>query len=219
MTGFSWETIQRVTQGRFGRTMATCPLCSADRHSPQKRASKVLAVNLVEPEFAIYFCNHCGESGYSHPDAPRRVVDLAEQQRRRDEARRHAETEKQKRKDQARPDRIRLKRVLMLDLRRGQWPPLLRPRIILTVRYLFGVERVHCQLAPIRHYKRYLERVSLSGLRTIDQGHIDAAVSRVQAQQDRSVPVVIQKHFLRSNVALQALRPELGHDGVKFRQL
>jgi putative DNA primase/helicase len=97
----SWETIQHSTQGRFGRTMAVCPLCSADRRTPQKRHSKVLAINLIEPEFAVYFCNHCGENGYCHPNAPRRVVDLAEQQRRRDEAKRHAETERQKRKDQA----------------------------------------------------------------------------------------------------------------------
>jgi hypothetical protein len=97
----SWGAIETITQGRFGRTMAVCPLCSAERRTPQKRHSKVLAVKLLEPEFAVYFCNHCGENGCSHPDAPRRVVDLAEQQRRRDEAKRHAETEKQQRKEQA----------------------------------------------------------------------------------------------------------------------
>jgi putative DNA primase/helicase len=98
----AWEFIERITQGRLGyRAMATCPLCSAERRTPQKRHSKVLAVKLLETEFAVYFCNHCGENGCSHPDAPRRVVDLAEQQRRRDEAKRHAETEKQQRKEQA----------------------------------------------------------------------------------------------------------------------
>jgi hypothetical protein len=71
----SWEIIQRITQGRFGRTMAVCPLCSAGRHSPQKRASKVLAINLIEPEFCVFFCNHCNAQGYSHPETRARIVE------------------------------------------------------------------------------------------------------------------------------------------------
>jgi hypothetical protein len=93
----SWEAIQRITHGRLGRTMATCPLCSENRRTPQKRHSKVLAVTQREPDFAVYFCNHCGEHGHCHPDTPRPVIDIAEQQRRRDEAKRHAETERQER--------------------------------------------------------------------------------------------------------------------------
>src|SRR5262249_19860131 len=96
-----WTTIEYIAHGRFGRTMAVCPLCSADRRTPQKRNSKVLAVNLIEPEFAVYYCNHCGESGYAHPDKPSRVVDIAECKRRRDQAHRHAEAEKHKRTTQA----------------------------------------------------------------------------------------------------------------------
>jgi putative DNA primase/helicase len=93
----SWEAIQRITQGRLGRAMATCPLCSESRRTPQKRQSKVLAVTLFDPEFAVYYCNHCEAQGHCRPDFPSPVVDLAEQQRRRDEATRIAETEKQER--------------------------------------------------------------------------------------------------------------------------
>jgi hypothetical protein len=92
-----FDGIQAITQGRFGRTMAVCPLCSSTRRTPQKRASKVLAVNLLAPDFAVYFCNHCGESGYSHPD--KCVVDRTEQKCR--QATQHAETERQKRQEQA----------------------------------------------------------------------------------------------------------------------
>jgi hypothetical protein len=35
--------------------MATCPLCSETRRTPQKRHNKVLAVNLLEPDFAVFF--------------------------------------------------------------------------------------------------------------------------------------------------------------------
>jgi hypothetical protein len=96
-----WTTIEHITHGHFGRTMAVCPLCSAHRRTPQKRTSKVLAINLIEPEFAVFYCNHCGESGYSHPDKPSRIIDIAERKRRHDQARRHADDEKRKRTVQA----------------------------------------------------------------------------------------------------------------------
>jgi hypothetical protein len=160
----TWEVLEAITQGRFGRTMAVCPLCSAGRHSPQKRTSKVLAVNLLEPEFAVYFCNHCGESGYSHPDAPRRVVDLAEQQRRRDEAGRHAETEKQERKEQAlrlwnegQPFRGSPAESYLLHTRGiGDWLDTC-PFLDQVFRYHpdcpFGGERQACMLAQVRDIK------------------------------------------------------------------
>jgi hypothetical protein len=160
----SWEAIETITQGRFGRTMAVCPLCSAQRRTPQKRHSKVLAVKLLETEFAVYFCNHCGESGYSHPDAPRRVVDLAEQQRRRDEAKRHAETEKQKRKDQAlklwdegRPFRGSPAENYLLHTRGiGDWLDTF-PFLDQVFRYHpdcpFGGERHPCLIALVRNIK------------------------------------------------------------------
>jgi hypothetical protein len=96
-----WTTIQHITQDRLGRTMAVCPLCSDGRRTPQRRGSKVLAVNLIEPEFALYYCNHCGANGYAHPDKPCQIIDLAEHKRRREEANRHAQAEKSKRTEQA----------------------------------------------------------------------------------------------------------------------
>jgi putative DNA primase/helicase len=93
----SWQATQRITDGCLGRAMATCPLCSDSRSTAQKRQSKVLAVTLFDPEFAVYYCNHCEAQGYCRPDFSSRVVDLAEQQRRRDKATRLAETEKQER--------------------------------------------------------------------------------------------------------------------------
>ena len=100
-TRISWSDIESITRGQFGRIMAPCPLCSAARSTPDKRRSKVLAVTLIEPDFAVYYCNHCEAQGYTRPDTPSRVVDLAEQQRQRDKAKRHAEKEKQERTRQA----------------------------------------------------------------------------------------------------------------------
>jgi putative DNA primase/helicase len=97
----SWAEIENITHGRLGRTMSTCPTCSEGRRTPLKRKSKVLAVTLVEPEFAVYYCNHCDAKGFSYPETPSRAVDLTELQRRRDEATRHAAKEKQSRSQQA----------------------------------------------------------------------------------------------------------------------
>ena len=89
----SWETVEEVTRGHLGRVMTTCPLCSEHRRAHNRR-SKVLAVNLIEPEFAVYFCNHCGESGFVHPDKPSRPINPIERQCLLDEAKRHAEESK-----------------------------------------------------------------------------------------------------------------------------
>jgi hypothetical protein len=72
MTAISRNDIEGITHGRLGRTMAMCPLCSGTRRTPQKRHSKVLAVTLIEPEFAVYHCNHCEAQGYCRPDTPPR---------------------------------------------------------------------------------------------------------------------------------------------------
>jgi hypothetical protein len=97
----SWEAIDRVTHGRLGRTMATCPLCSENRHTPQKRRNEVLAVTLLEPEFAVFYCYHCGTNGYCRPDTPRLVINIAEQKRRRQQADRHTAFENAKRTQRA----------------------------------------------------------------------------------------------------------------------
>jgi hypothetical protein len=89
-----WHLVERITQGRLGRTLATCPLCSGKRRSVQHRRAKVLAVNLVEPDFAIYYCNHCSMSGHSRPDIPGRVIHHVELFRHRQEAERLTATDK-----------------------------------------------------------------------------------------------------------------------------
>jgi hypothetical protein len=160
----SWESIQQITQGRLGRTMATCPLCSESRRSPQKRHSKVLAVTLVEPEFAVYYCNHCEAQGFSHPNAPSRVVNLVELQQRRDEAKRLAETEKRERINRA----LRLwnegelyhkspaDRYLRDTRGIGDWLDAF-PFLDHVFRYHpncpFGSERLPCLLALVRQIK------------------------------------------------------------------
>src|SRR5262249_33689167 len=81
----SWEQIQGITHGRMGRVMSICPLCSEHRRK-HNRHSKVLAVTQLEPDFAVYYCNHCEAQGYARPDSPGRIIDFAEQQRLRNEA-------------------------------------------------------------------------------------------------------------------------------------
>jgi hypothetical protein len=81
--------------------MATCPACSHRRRTANRRNHKVLAITLLEPEFAVYYCNHCETQGHCRPDSPSRIVDWAQQQRLRDRARHHAQEEKQERTRQA----------------------------------------------------------------------------------------------------------------------
>ncbi len=96
-----WHVVERITQGRLGRTMTTCPLCSGKRRSVQHRRAKVLAVNLIEPDFAVYYCNHCEMSGHSRPDTPDRIVNRAELFRHRQEAERLTAADKQERSRRA----------------------------------------------------------------------------------------------------------------------
>jgi hypothetical protein len=110
MSPISWEILDQIAQGHLARIMAPCPLCSANRKTAAKRNSKVLAVTLVEPDFAIYFCNHCGVSGWARPESSRnkpinpRLRGIAEQkelQRQREQADRFAFEEKKRRTHQA----------------------------------------------------------------------------------------------------------------------
>ena len=101
MSQISWEIVEQIAQGKLGRVMAACPICSAQRRTAKKRTSKELAVALVEPEFAVYYCNHCGANGYVYPDTRTKPVDHTELQHRRKQADRYAAQEKQKRTQQA----------------------------------------------------------------------------------------------------------------------
>ena len=164
MTAISWNAIEPITRGRIGRTMAMCPLCSESRRTPRKRHSKVLAVTLIEPEFAVYYCNHCDAQGYCRPDTPLRVADIAEQQRRRDEAKRHAEKERQKRTRQAltlwnEAQSCRsspIENYLYYTRSIGDWLDTF-PFVDKVFRYHpscpFGSERVPCMLALVREIK------------------------------------------------------------------
>ena len=164
MIAISWNSIEGITRGRLGRTMAMCPLCSEGRRTPQKRHSKVLAVTLIEPEFAVYYCNHCEARGYCRPDTPSRVVDLAEQQRRRDEAKRHAQEEKRDRTrraltlwNDAQPCRgSPIESYLYHTRGIGDWLdtfPFLDEVFRYHPSYPFGSERLPCMLALVREIK------------------------------------------------------------------
>lgn len=49
--------------GKLGRVYTTCPACSVERSSSASRNKKVLGVN-YEQDQAVYYCNHCGETGH-----------------------------------------------------------------------------------------------------------------------------------------------------------
>jgi putative DNA primase/helicase len=158
----AWNDIERITGGKLGRKMALCPICSEQRRTPQKRHSKVLAVTLLEPEFAVYYCNHCEAQGHCRPDAPERViVNLAEQQRRRAETDRHATEEKQQRTqralklwDEAGPCRGSPIEDYFYHTRAiGDWFdsfPYLDEVFRYHVNCPFGGERLPCMLALVR---------------------------------------------------------------------
>src|SRR5262249_59382726 len=96
MNSLSWNDVERITQGRLGRTVRlVCPFCSLSRRRDNQK-KQVFAVRLKEPDFAIYNCAHCGESGYVHPDTSR-VLDLNERKRLRSEADRREREDKQQR--------------------------------------------------------------------------------------------------------------------------
>jgi Toprim domain len=100
MNALTWADVERLTGGHVGRDIrSVCPFCSAARsHGNQKK--KVFAIRLKDPDFAIYNCAHCGESGYLHSNNSR-VVDLAEVKRRRAQADLKERNDKQRRTDTA----------------------------------------------------------------------------------------------------------------------
>jgi putative DNA primase/helicase len=92
---FTWADVERTTQGQLGRNFhSVCPFCSHTRRTINQRRP-VFAVMLKEPDFAIYNCAHCGESGYVHPDTSR-VIDLGQRRQLR------AETDRREREDNQR---------------------------------------------------------------------------------------------------------------------
>jgi Toprim domain len=93
---FAWADVERITQGQLGRNFhSVCPFCSHTRRVINQRRP-VFAVKLKEPDFAIYNCAHCGESGYVHPDTSR-VIDLGQRKQLRADADRREREDKQQR--------------------------------------------------------------------------------------------------------------------------
>ena len=95
----SWADVQRITQrtDRTHRSVMPCPFCSGmRRHANQRKP--VFALTLREPDFAIYNCAHCGESGYVHPDRQSQVIDLTERKRLREESDRREREGQRKRR-------------------------------------------------------------------------------------------------------------------------
>jgi twinkle protein len=53
-----------LSQGEhYGRFYTTCPACSEARSNGTSRKKKVLGIN-YEDDQAVYFCNHCGQTGH-----------------------------------------------------------------------------------------------------------------------------------------------------------
>jgi hypothetical protein len=73
-------TVDRLTDGRLGTHDVPCPLCGPFK-SPHGQRRKVMR---VEPSFATFHCERCGESGYvrdqhaSEPDSVRLAKARAE---------------------------------------------------------------------------------------------------------------------------------------------
>src|SRR6266481_864619 len=76
-------TVDRLADGRLGSHDVPCPLCGPFK-SPHGQRRKVMRVWRVEPSFATFHCERCGESGYvrdqhaSEPDSVRLAKAQAE---------------------------------------------------------------------------------------------------------------------------------------------
>jgi hypothetical protein len=101
MNALTWAEVERITQGQLGRNIKTpCPFCSSKRRTANQR-KPVFAVMLKAPDFAIFHCAHCDESGYVHPDRSAQVVDLAARKQAREQADRRERDDRQRRTDYA----------------------------------------------------------------------------------------------------------------------
>ena len=123
-----WDQVERLTDKRLGVTVrSVCPFCSSSR-SRRGQRKPVFAVRLKEPDFALYNCAHCGESGYVRPDLPPRA-DPAEWKRRRVETDRLERSDRKRRTESAlsiwnerQPFRGSLAETYLRDTRRiGDW--------------------------------------------------------------------------------------------------
>lgn len=155
----AWDDVERLAQGRIGRTVrTTCPFCSNSRRAINRRL-KVFAVQLKEPDFAVFNCVHCGARGSLHPDRPR-VIDFTERRAIRQQADRRDREDKERRTGLARelwearkPFRGSLaERYLRISRGIGDWIDAFDLDQVLGFHpsCQFGQERLPCMLALVR---------------------------------------------------------------------
>jgi putative DNA primase/helicase len=157
----TWSDVERITQGHLGRTaISVCPFCSHTRRQANQR-KPVFAVKLKEPDFAIYHCAHCGESGYVHPERSAQVIDLTERKRLREQAERREQEEDQERTayalklwNERQAFRGSHAETYLRDTRRiGDWIEAfdLDESLGLHPSCPFGSERLPCMVALVRN--------------------------------------------------------------------
>jgi hypothetical protein len=61
--GLSFEEIDALSHGRLD-VKTTCPLCSANRSTAEKRKRKVFRIWRKDENFLTFYCIHCGEKGW-----------------------------------------------------------------------------------------------------------------------------------------------------------
>jgi putative DNA primase/helicase len=160
-SGLTWADVARMTHGQLGRTVRTpCPWCSHTRRTINQR-KPVLAVKLKEPDFAMYYCAHCGESGYVHPERSSQVIDLAQRKRLRAEADKREQDDRQRRTafalqlwNERQPFRGSAAETYLRDTRRiGDWLEAfdLDESLGFHPACTFGDERLPCMVALVRN--------------------------------------------------------------------
>jgi hypothetical protein len=163
ISAISWNDVERITRGRFGVTVqAPCPVCSHLRSTRLKQRSKCFGVQVRGDGYAVFNCLNCGAHGNVFRDAPAQVVDFAERQRQRDEARHRAEQDRSERTrsalrlwDQGQPFRGSAAEDYLLRVRGvGNWLDVL-PYLDEVFRFHpdcpFGGDRLPCMLSLIRN--------------------------------------------------------------------
>jgi putative DNA primase/helicase len=98
----AFDDIAALTGGRLGRCDVPCPVCEPDRRHQHNRKRKVLRIWHYDPDFIRYHCARCGASGYVRADGeqeidPQKLAQFrarADEERRREEARKAAGTRK-----------------------------------------------------------------------------------------------------------------------------
>ena len=62
-SGFDFETIDQLSQGKIGTLDVPCPLCAPLKRKSTSQRKPVLRMWRSEPGFATFYCARCGERG------------------------------------------------------------------------------------------------------------------------------------------------------------